>query len=70
MRRQARSGRGTTCGIYTYFERVVVRNNDVQGNGVGVRCFNTQATARDNVIAGFAIGVDGCLSSNNTVNTN
>jgi hypothetical protein len=35
-----------------------------------VSCTNNQATARDNVIAGFASGIDNCLSESNTVNTN
>jgi len=51
-----------------------VRDNDVQGTGVagsvGVTCTDNQATARDNVIAGFASGIDNCDSDGNTVNTN
>ncbi|MEZ0470285.1 hypothetical protein [Luteimonas salinilitoris] len=69
------NGAGSTYGIYGNSDREVMRDNDVQqGAGVagsiGVRCAGNQATARDNVISGFAIGVQGCLSSGNTVNAN
>ena len=61
-------------GIYSSNSgRGVVRDNDVQGNGVagsiGVYCDN-QATARDNVVAGIATGIENCVSSGNTVNSN
>jgi hypothetical protein len=69
------AGAGPTYGIYSQnSSRLVVRDNDLQGSGgvgsSGVYCGNNQATARDNVIAGFATGIQDCLSSNNTVNTN
>jgi hypothetical protein len=75
VRGLAASGTGTTYGIYNGDSgRVVVRDNDVQGagvaNSIGVRCTGNQSTARDNVIAGFATGIDSCLSSGNTVNPN
>lgn len=69
------SGTGTTYGIYNLNPgRLVIRDNDVQGSGgadsIGVYCTNNQATARDNIIAGFVTGIDSCLSYGNTVNTN
>ena len=75
VRGLAPSGTGTNYGIYNSSSgRTVVRDNDVQGNGiansVGVRCTDSQATARDNVIGGFATGVENCMSSGNTVNAN
>jgi len=74
VRGLAASGTGTTIGIdNSNSGRLVVRDNDVQGNGVagsiGVYCDN-QAMARDNVVAGFATGVQNCLPSGNTVNAN
>jgi hypothetical protein len=75
VRGLAASGAGTTVGILNVNSgRMVVRDNDLQGDGVassvGVRCATNQATARDNVIGGFATGVLNCLSSGNTVNPN
>lgn len=73
-------GAGIVYGIYSAFSgRLIVRDNDLQGSGaansIGVYCVGNQtaeatATARDNVIAGFATGIQNCLSANNTVNTN
>jgi len=75
VRGLAASGTGTNYGIYNSSSgRMVVRDNDLQGNAVvgsiGVHCSDNQATARDNVIGGFATGVSNCLSSGNTVNAN
>ena len=69
------SGTGSTRGIYNNSSgRLIVRDNDVQGSGVsgsiGVRCTNNLATTRDNVVAGFATGVQDCLSDGDTVNAN
>ena len=38
--------------------------------GVGIECTDNLATARGNVVSGFATGIGLCLSSSNTVNTN
>jgi len=75
VRGLAASGTGTTYGIWSATSgRLIVRDNDVQGTGVagsvGVTCTDNQATARDNVIAGFASAIDNCDSDGNTVNTN
>ncbi len=61
------SGAGTTYGNWNVNSgRLIVRDNDVQGNDVagsiGVSCTDNQATARDNVIAGFATEIANCLS--------
>ena len=69
------TGAGTIFGIYNSDSgRLILRDNDVQGSGVaasiGVHCTSDQATARDNVVTGFATGISGCLSDGDTVNTN
>ena len=74
VRGLAASGTAPAYGIYTQnSDGLIVRDNDLQGNGVagsvGVYCTN-KTTARDNVVAGFAAGIEGCLSDGNTVNTN
>jgi hypothetical protein len=63
-------------GIYNVNSRgLIIRDNDIQGpgastvGGVGLRCSSTPATARDNVIAGFATAIQKCMSIGNTVNT-
>jgi hypothetical protein len=68
---------GTAYGIYNVDSRgLILRDNDIQGpgagvvGGIGVRCSSTPATARDNVVAGFAIAIQKCKSIGNTVNTN
>jgi hypothetical protein len=73
----APTGNGAAVGIsHNESARVVVRGNDVQGpgtgvvGGVGIRCLDNAATARDNVIAGFETGIANCLSSENIVNPN
>jgi hypothetical protein len=70
------SGHGTAYGIYNVNSRgLIIRDNDIQGpgaglaGGVGLRCSSTPATARDNVVAGFAIAIQKCKSIGNTVNT-
>jgi len=70
-------GSGVPYGIYSDNSgREIIRSNDVQGPGpgvafgLGVRCTSAAATARDNVIAGFATGISGCSSSSNYVNPN
>jgi parallel beta-helix repeat protein len=77
VRGLAPTGTGRHLGIYAVSSgRSIIRDNDVQRPGpsaagsIGVRCFTNQATARNNVIAGFETGVDGCLSSSNAVNSN
>jgi parallel beta-helix repeat protein len=77
VRGLAPTGTGAHRGIYTSnSEHSIIRDNDVQGPGpsaagsIGVRCANSQATARNNVVAGFETGIDGCLSSSNAVNSN
>ena len=67
VRGLAASGTGTTYGVWNGNSgRLIVRDNDVQGTAVtgsiGVSCTNSQATARDNVIAGFATEIANCLS--------
>jgi parallel beta-helix repeat protein len=69
------SGTGITYGnINVVSGRMIVRDNDVQGSGVagsvGVMCEDNQATARDNVVAGFGTGILNCQSDSNTVNSN
>jgi hypothetical protein len=63
----------TAYGIHNANSRgLIIRGNNLQGvgaMGVGLRCSSTPATARDNVISGFAIGVQRCMSVGNTVNT-
>jgi hypothetical protein len=66
----------TAYGIYNANSRgLIIRDNNLQGPGasivgaVGLRCSSTPATARDNVIAGFATAVQKCMSIGNTVNT-
>jgi hypothetical protein len=60
-------------GVYNVNSRgLIIRDNNLQGPGalgVGLRCSSTPATARDNVIAGFATAVERCMSVGNTVNT-
>jgi hypothetical protein len=68
VRGLAASGTGTTYGNWNVNSgRLIVRDNDMQGNAVagsvGVSCTNNQATARDNVIAGFATEIVNCLSN-------
>jgi hypothetical protein len=75
VRALAANGTGLDLGIYnTNSGRLVVRDNDVQGNGnagsIGIRCITNQGTARGNIISGFDTGVQNCLSSSNTTNTN
>jgi parallel beta-helix repeat protein len=77
VRGLAPAGTGNPRGIYNWnSERVIVRDNDVQGpgpsvaNGIGVRCHDNTGTARGNVIAGFETGVSNCLSISNIVNPN
>ena len=69
------SGSGTDVGIYNEDSgTLILRDNDVQGSGVaasiGVLCTDDQATARDNIVTGFATGISNCRSDGNTVNTN
>jgi parallel beta-helix repeat protein len=68
VRGLAASGTGTTYGNRnTNSGRLIVRDNDVQGTdiagSIGVSCTNNQATARDNVIAGFATEIVNCLTN-------
>jgi hypothetical protein len=63
-------------GIYNVNSKgLIIRGNDIQGPGaisagvVGLRCSSTPATARDNVIVGFATAIQKCMSIGNTVNT-
>lgn len=75
VRALASNGTGLDLGIYnTNSGRLVIRDNDVQGNGssasIGIRCITNQGTARGNIISGFDTGVQNCLSSSNTTNTN
>jgi hypothetical protein len=66
----------TAYGIHNVNSRgLIIRDNNLQGPGasvlgaVGLRCSSTPATARDNVIAGFATAIQKCMSIGNTVNT-
>jgi hypothetical protein len=77
VRGLASAGTGAPFGIYTFSSgRSITRDNDVQGpgpgvvGGIGIRCTDNFATARDNVVAGFATGIDSCLLSLNVINTN
>jgi parallel beta-helix repeat protein len=77
VRGLASAGSGSVHGIYNLNSgRTIVRGNNVQGNGsgvvgsTGIRCFSNQATARDNVVHGFATPVDTCASSSNFSNNN
>ena len=67
------SGSGLAYGIYNSNSgRLVVRDNDIHGSGAagstGVRCSNSLATARDNVISGFDTAISNCQSAYNTIN--
>ena len=75
VRGLAPTGTGAPLGIYNVnSQRVVIRDNDVQGpgpgiaGGIGIRCLSNAAIARDNVITGFATGLVDCLNSLNSVN--
>ena len=77
VRGLAAIGAGDPTGIYILGSgRGVTRDNDVQGpgpgvaGGVGILCDGNAATARNNMVGGFATGVMGCLSSSNIVNPN
>ena len=68
-----KDGVGITRGIYNYFSgHAVLRNNDVVGDGgvgsIGLRCTDSNAGARDNVIGSFASAFSSCTDSGgNTV---
>lgn len=69
------SGTGPAFGILDVSTgHSVIRDNIVQGMGVsgsvGIQCGSASITSRDNVIAGFALAVDGCTSSGDSVNPN
>lgn len=69
------SGTETVYGIYNEgASRAILRDNDLAGIGVpdsvGLFCQDNRATARDNVISGFAVPVLNCLSDGDTTNTN
>jgi hypothetical protein len=77
VRGLAATGTGAPLGIYNVSSgRGVIRDNDVQGpgtgvaGGLGIRCTDNGATAKDNVVAGFSTGIDSCLTSANVVNGN
>src|SRR5690606_18867716 len=77
IRGLAASGGGSPIGIFNASSgRTVVFENVVQGpgsavaNGVGIRCDDNSASARQNVVLGFQTGIRGCLSSANSVNNN
>jgi len=77
VRGLAPTGTGVPRGIHSSGSvRIMIRDNDVQGpgagmaGGVGIRCFIDLGTARNNMVAGFATGITGCLSSSNVVNPN
>jgi len=68
-------GTGVAYGIYNDgASRMILRGNDVAGVGspgsIGLYCEDNRATARDNVISGFATSVSNCLSDGDTTNTN
>jgi hypothetical protein len=68
-------GTGVAYGIYNEgASRMILRENDVAGVGspgsIGLYCEDNRATARDNVISGFATSVSNCLSDSDTTNTN
>jgi len=75
VRGLAPTGTGIALGIDNLDSgRTVVRGNTVQGpggsGGIGIRCVDNQASARDNVVAGFQTGVLNCQSFSNSVNSN
>ncbi len=68
-------GTGVAYGIYNEgASRMILRGNDVAGVGspgsIGLYCEDNRATARDNVVSGFATPVSICLSDRDTTNTN
>jgi hypothetical protein len=68
-----RDGGGINKGISnTTSDRIILRNNDVVGDGsvgsVGLSCTTANGSARDNVISAFATAIDTCANSGgNTV---
>jgi len=74
------TGSGLIRAIFASFSSagMAVRDNTLNGPGasvgigvsVGIRCLNNRVTARDNVVSGFPVGVENCLSDANTVNMN
>lgn len=68
-------GTGLAYGIYNEgSSRLIMRGNDVAGVGslesIGLYCEDNRATARDNVINGFALPVSTCFSDYDTINPN
>ena len=75
IRGLAPNGNNTVYGVsISNTVRTTLRGNTVQGSGVagsiGIRCSNNHATARDNIVGGFATGIENCTASGNTVNPN
>lgn len=76
VRGLASVGSGTTFGIFNSNSgRLSIRDNDVRGHGgagsIGIRCFDNRSSSRDNIVAGFEIGVaPDCSSFQDMVNMN
>jgi hypothetical protein len=65
-------GTGVAFGIYHNTSgRLTMRDNDligVGGGGLALRCANANASARDNMLLGFAAGINGCSNDGGNVN--
>jgi len=77
VREVSSGGTGKSFGIASSFSPgQVLHGNHLQGSGVGVAggvgiyCSDSRESAHANVITGFQIAIDNCLSSSNHVNPN
>lgn len=72
IRGVVRGGTDFAYGIYNFFDsRLTMRNNDLIGDGsagsLGLHCETATDHARDNVIVGYATGLDGCTDDGGNV---
>ena len=61
-----KDGTGFSYGIYNYFsQHIVMRDNDVIGSTgtVGLRCTDSNGSARQNVISSFTTAIESCTDS-------
>jgi parallel beta-helix repeat protein len=72
VRGVVRSGTGIAYGIFnTSSDRITLRDNDVVGDSstgsTGLLCFTANGHAKDNVINGFATGINSCTDDGGNV---